>query len=75
MAVPPNIASLLSRSSRAIIVDSREAVRQEPPAADEWEPPTPAEWDRALRIFALQVVRELAQRSCSLRLLRLLGWR
>jgi len=32
----------------------------EPPLFDElWEPPTPGEWRRALRILALQAVRQI----------------
>ena len=67
MAVPPNFAS-------SILVDASAAAPQEPLGIDEaWAPPTPDEWDRALRILALQVVREIARRCVSLPLLRMLG--
>jgi hypothetical protein len=37
-----------------------QATLNAPPLFDElWEPPTPAEWRRAIRILALQAVRQV----------------
>jgi len=79
MAPPPQSASSSKHprsAPRRNDIHASGTPPQEPLGIDElWEPPTPDEWRRAVQMLALQMVRELAQRGVSLRLLRLLGWR
>jgi hypothetical protein len=77
-------ASSSSRNSGAIphpvVIRAGLAAASEPSSFNEvWEPPTPDEWRRALRILALQAVRQMFDGSVDRRLLQtvepLVTWR
>ena len=53
-----------------VVVQASLLASKKPPSFDEmWEPPTPDEWRRAVRILALQALRQIAH-GVDLRLLR-----